>query len=41
VDKDPGLWLVWIGFGMVCFGMVFVYYLKPIFISRRMRPNVS
>jgi len=41
VDKDPGLWLVWTGFGMVCAGLVFVFYLKPIFISRRMRPDVS
>jgi len=29
VVKDPGLILVWIGFGMVCFGLVFIYYIKP------------
>jgi hypothetical protein len=29
VVRDPGLSLVWLGFGMVCAGLIFIYYIKP------------
>ena len=29
VVKDPGLFPVWSGLGMICFGLVFIYYIRP------------
>lgn len=34
VVKDPGLPLVWTGFGMLCFGMIFAYYVRPRLLRR-------
>jgi hypothetical protein len=35
VVKDPGLAPVWAGLSMICFGLVFIYYVRPRLAGRK------
>lgn len=36
VARDPGVWLVYTGFSTLCFGIIFIFYLKPL-VRRRIQ----
>ncbi|OHB77693.1 MAG: hypothetical protein A2Z34_09805 [Planctomycetes bacterium RBG_16_59_8] len=37
VVRDPGLDLVYLGLAMICFGVIYIFYVKPWLIRRRVR----
>ncbi len=40
IVKDPGIPIVYTGFGILCFGVVFIFYIKP-FLKKKQKKEVK
>ncbi|OHB70844.1 MAG: hypothetical protein A2W23_04925 [Planctomycetes bacterium RBG_16_43_13] len=40
VVKDPGLWLVWVGFGMLSLGVIYVFYIRPYILKMKQKADL-
>jgi len=39
VRSRPGLWAVWLGCGLICVGIPYAFYVKPVLLRRRRRAS--
>ncbi|MEK7289570.1 MAG: cytochrome c biogenesis protein ResB, partial [Planctomycetota bacterium] len=40
IVKDPGIPVVYSGFGALCFGVIFIFYIKP-FLRKKQKKGVE